>query len=498
MPVIDTKLNVSFVRCTYAQYSVLSPKDANAIYFVTDRREIYQGESLYSGSAIEFTTAVPDFATAQDNKLYVVTDDQGKVTFYVKGTDSMVPAGGKSEVSVEDLDSILDKDGTALAEDDTKIPTSGAVKEAIEAALTDYNAAIVDVSADRSEDNTGTVITFTPKEGEPKSVTIADLFLSAASYDSESHKLTLTVTGSETPVEVDLGELIPQAVSTSDVAMAANITCTVDVGNYKKGHVIDISTTENLQKFLVGMLSQDSNPTTTQPSASITLTGAGAKEVGTEFTPNYSAALNVGAYSNNAEGAQPTGVTATAWNVTDTADNSAATQTGAFDAFTVADNTNYHVSVQVTHTAGNVPTTFLGEPYPAGQIQEGTKSANSSSVTGYRMGFYGALTDKTETVDSALIRTLSGKSNKKVAKGQKYTISVPAGVSRIILAYDASIGDVASITSAEEFGSEIKDSFVKSNVNVEGANAYTAISYNVYVKDLAAPQGTATTYSVTI
>ena len=497
MPVIDTQLNVSFVRCTFAQYNSLSPKDANAIYFVTDRKEIYQGESLYSGNNIEFTTTVPEFATAEDNKLYVVSDDSGNVSFYVKGTDSMVQAGG-SDVSIEDLDAVLDKDGTALTNDDTKIPTSGAVVEAIDAALAGYSGAIVDVSADRSEDNSGTVITFTPKEGEPKTVTIADLFLSAASYDSESHMLSLTVTGSEQPVQVDLGELIPQAVSTTDVAMAANIVCTVDVGNYKKGDTIDISTTENLQKFLVGMLSQDSNPTTTQPSASITLSGAGAKEVGTEFTPNYSATLNVGSYSNNAEGAQPTGVTATAWSVTDTDDNSSTTQSGSFEPFTVEDSTNYHVSVQVTHTAGNVPTTFLGEPYPAGQIAAGSKSANSSSVTGYRMGFYGALTDKTGTVNSALIRSLSGKSNKKVTKGQKYTISVPSGASRIILAYDASIGDVASITSAEEFGSEIKDSFVKSNVDVEGANAFTAISYNVYVKDLAAPQGTATTYSVTI
>ena len=497
MPVIDTQLNVSFVRCTYAQYSSLSPKDANAIYFVTDRHEIYQGESIYSGNNIEFTTAVPEFDTAEDNKLYVVTDDSGSVSFYVKGTDSVVPAGG-SDVSIEDLDSILDKDGATLSGDDTKIPTSGAVKEAIQSALADYNGAIVNVSADRSEDNTGTVITFTPKEGEPKTVTIADLFLSAASYDSDSHMLSLTVTGSDAPVQVDLGELIPQSISTNDVAMAANITCTVDVGNYKKGDVIDISTTENLQKFLVGMLSQDSNPTTTQPSASITLTGAGAKEVGTEFTPNYSASLNPGSYSANAEGAQPTNVTATAWNVTDTASHSAATQTGAFEEFTVEDATNYRVSVEVTHTAGAVPTTFLGQEYPAGQIQAGTKSANSSSVTGYRMGFYGSLTDKTGTVDSALIRGLSGKSNKKVAKGQKYTISVPAGTQRIILAYDASIGDVASITSAEEFGSEIKDSFVKSTVNVEGANAYSAISYNVYVKDLAAAQANATTYSVTI
>lgn len=497
MPVISTDKKVSLVRCTFAQYTKLNPKDQDAVYFVTDRKEIYQGDYLYSGSTIEFTDAVPEFDSAQENKLYVVSGEDGKVVFYVKGESEMVPAGGSGDVSMEDLEAVLDKDGTALGDDD-KIPTSGAVKEAIENALKDYDAAIVDVSASRADDNSGTVITFTPKEGEAKTVTISDLFLTSASYDPESHKLSFTVKGVEDPVEVDLAELVPQAVNTSQVAMAANITCTVDVGNYKKGDVIDISTTENLQKFLVGMLSQDSNPTTTQPSASITLSNAGAKEVGTEFTPNYSANLNVGAYSNTAEGAQPTNVTATAWHVTDTNSNEAETQTGSFAAFTVEDNTNYRCSVSVDHTDGAVPKTFLGEEYPAGQIKAGTKTANSSSVTGYRNGFYGALIAKDGTVNNDLVRGLATKTNKKVAKGQKYTINVPAGTLRIVLAYDATIGEVSSITSAEELGSEIKDSFIKQNVDVEGANGYTAIPYNVYVKDLAGAQENTTTYTVTI
>ena len=111
---------------------------------------------------------------------------------------------------------------------------------------------------------------------------------------------------------------------------------------------------------------------------------------------------------------------------------------------------------------------------------------------------YGALTDETGEINSALVRSVSGRTNKAVAKGQKYTITVPAGTLRVILAYPATIGAVASITSAEEFGSEIKDSFVLSTASVEGANSYTGINYNVYVKDLASPQVNATTYSVTI
>lgn len=498
MPLIETAYNVSFVQCTNSQYSSLQPKDANTIYFITDSKLIYLGSTLYTDSPVEFVSTVPEFESSEENILYAYTDPlTGNAQIYIKGSDSMHIAGGGS-IDISQLEDVLDKSGSPLSDNDSTVPTSKAVKDAIESGLDEYSGAIVDVSADRSEDNSGTILTFTPKSGAPKTITIADLFLSAASYDNITHKLKLTVKGEQEPIEVDLSDLIPQAVSTTDVAMASNIVCTVDVGNYKKGDTIDVSSTENLQKFLVGMLSQDSNPVTTQPSAAITLTGAGAKEVGSQFTPQYSASLNPGSYSANAEGAQPTGVTATAWAVSDTDSHSAATQTGQFDAFTVEDDTNYRVSVTVTHTEGSTPTTFLGEPYEAGKIAAGTKSANSSYVTGYRMGFYGALTSKASAVDSALVRGLSGKSNKKVTKGQKYTIQVPSGTLRIVLAYDASIGDVASITSAEEFGSEIKDSFVKQSVQVEGANSYKAIAYNVYVKDLAAAQTNATTYTVTI
>ena len=493
--VVITQNSVSFVKTTSVQFATLTPRSSDAIYFLTDTRDIYVGDSCYTDKNVVFADASPEYETAAENILYVVKIADGTYKMYVKGESDIVSVGGHSNVSIDDITDILQKSESG---DNTKIPTVGAVEEAITTALADYSGAIVDVSADRSGNNT--VITFTPKKGEPKTVTIADLFLSAASYDTETHVLSLTVTGQDDPVEVNLAALIPQAISTSDVAMAQNITCTVDVGNYKKGDVIDISDTTTLQKFLVGMLSQDSNPTTSQPKAYITLTGAGAKEVGTSFNVQYSASLNPGSYSDTAEGKQNTEVTATSWTITDTEGHSATTQTGNFDnySYIIADNTNYYVSVSVAHTQGVVPKTFLGSEYPEGQIKSGTKTANSSSITGYRMGFYGSLTDKSSDITSALVRGLSGKSNKKIAKGQKYTVSVPSDTQRVIVAYDASIGDVASITSAEEFGSEIKDSFVKHTISVEGANSFAGINYNVYVKDLAAPQVNATTYTVTI
>lgn len=483
---------------TWDQFSALTAKNENTLYFITDRRCIYKGDKLYGSNDAEFVTTVPEFDTAEARKIYVVTSADG-VTLYVKGETKMEIAGG-GKVRPGAISDINAFDESLLAKgtegENNKLTTSDYVSEAIANAVAAYDGAFVDVAAAQAEDKSGTVLTFTTKKGETKAVTIADLFLTAATYDPVAHKLQLTVQGGDV-VEVDLSALVPQAISTKDVAIAEKIVVTTDVGNLKKGDEIDPTSTADLQALLVSMLSQDSNPVATQPSASITLTGAGAKEVGTTFTPAYSAALNVGKYVANGK-TQASGVSATAYAVTDTNAATSDTQTGTFGEFTVMDDTNYGVSVVITHTQGDMPLTFLGKEYPAARIAEGTKSASSAKVTGYRQGFYGALTSKAGELTSNLVRGLSGKTNKKVAKGQTYTISVPAGTLRIVLAYEASVGAVSSITSAEEFGSEIKDSFVLSTIDVNSASGDNAKSYNVYVKDLAGAQENATTYTVKI
>lgn len=462
---------VLFISCTQAEYKALKSKDSSVVYWLSDTKQIYKGEDLYSNDVI-FAETAPSFEAAEDGKLYVVKSADGKIQLLTKGDAAMVPAGG--EVSTKD------------------------VEDKITDALKEYKGALVSVTSARSEGNSGTVITFTDHEGKQTPITIADLFLSAAEYDSDTHHLKLTVKGSEDPVEVDLSELVPQAVNTSQVAIAKNIVATVDVGNIKKGQTINVADTATMQDLLEAMLSQDSNPTVTQPSATIVLTGAGAKEVGSKFTPSYVVTFNGGKYSDTAEGAQPTNVQPTGYAITDTNSNEAATSSGTFAEFTVADDTNYSVSAVVTHSEGATPKTYLGKDFAAGKIAAGTKSAKSSAVTGYRQGFYGALTSKSGAVDSALVRGLSGKTNKKVAKGQKYTVQVPAGTLRVVVAYDASIGAVSSITSAEQFNSEIKDSFTLQTVQVNDASGANPKTYNVYVKDMAGAQANGTTYTVTI
>ena len=225
------------------------------------------------------------------------------------------------------------------------------------------------------------------------------------------------------------------------------ITVTTPVGNFTKGQTIEVT---DIQSILTQMLTKDSNPTTTQPSVSITLTGAGAKEVGTEFIPSYSANLNIGSYSNNKDGAQPTGVTAQTWTVTDTNSGSASTQTGSFTKFTVEDSTNYKVSVSVTHSAGNIPTTYLGTPYPEGQIKAGSKSATSSAVT-----VYGARKLAQEAAQTAAWDSVSGKPTNVTGDGitvnlETKTVAVSAIDGAKISGTVANANNAVNATSATQ------------------------------------------------
>ena len=243
----------------------------------------------------------------------------------------------------------------------------------------------------------------------------------------------------------------------------------------------------SLTDLLESAFSEEKNPTITQPSTSVTLSGAGAKEVGTEFTPSYSVGFNPGNYQYG----PATGVTATAYAVTDTNSGSADTQTGSFTQFTVEDDTNYKVSVTTTHTAGAVPKTNLGNDYAAGQIQSGTKTANSGAVTGFRSMFAGAVVTPI-TIDSDGIRGLTGK------KGQfakTFSLAIPEGCKQVVIALPNG-HTLTKVLDVGAFGTDIVGSFQLQTAQVEGLNGYTAAEYNVYVYAPDAALGS-NTYNIT-
>ena len=279
-----------------------------------------------------------------------------------------------------------------------------------------------------------------------------------------------------------------------NVYFDADLTLTEAFGRYKPGTSgsIDVpSTGQSVYDLINDAFSEEKNPTATQPSASVTISGGdGTFEIGTKKNLTYSASLNGGSYTY---GPNPTGVTATGYTVTcdgKTAD----TATGSFENI-VADGTK-KISVSITHSAGSIPKTNKGKEYAAAQIKAGTKTATSSqSLVGVRHMFYGVVKSADFALDSAHIRSLSHEAADKKTistftagdKALKVIVACPAGY------------NVTKVTLPSAMGADATADFVKQSgtVQVEGAEGYTAAAYSVWVFEPASIPSTQS-YSIVI
>lgn len=280
-----------------------------------------------------------------------------------------------------------------------------------------------------------------------------------------------------------------------NVFFSNDLVLTADVGVHtigSSGSKTLATTGKNLKQVMDMLFSEEKNPIITQPSVNINLNGAGIKEVGTMFTPNYTASLNKGNYQFGPD----TGVTVISWNITDTNNGNKNTETGSFNEFQVTDSTNYKITAEVQHSDGVIPLTNLGNNYESGKIIAGTKSKVSLIVTGFRNSFYGTLTDKNE-LTSDIIRTLT-KSNKSLTNGSKFDIIIPVGALRVVIAYPATLRQLSSVLDVNGVNAEIVTGFKESIINVEGLNGYQSIEYKVYILDYANPNNKSNTYKVTI
>lgn len=237
----------------------------------------------------------------------------------------------------------------------------------------------------------------------------------------------------------------------------------------------------------------NNNFSVTQPSVTVKLNEAGSYEVGTQKSITYSATLNAGSYQYG----PPTGITATSWAVSATNNGESAgsstSNSGTFDSITVEDNTSYKVSATANYNDGAMPVNNLGDDTSAKQIKAGSKTGTSSAITGYRRGFYGTLTKNCNgTLSSDDIRGLAQKTSATPVKGDKWELNVPVGAMCFVIAYPASVGDIASVVDVGAGNFDIVSSFKKVQVNVEGVNGYDAIAYNVYYFDRVATTATNT------
>lgn len=441
----------------------------------------------------EVAEAIPDASAAQENIMYLVMNDKTQhYDIYAKVNDEVV---------------LLD---------DTTVDLSGyATKEQLEAVSgglggTVYAATKADLSTSDDSVISGYFAQNTdvkPKKGD---VFVVTTTVDGSTYEQSAYfydgSAWVAMTGSVDADKVILRENITLAggyTQVGNLTKSQNGTATFST----KGKSVMDALTEIFSKRLQPSI-------TAQPSiGTFTLTGAGAVEAGTKVAAAaYSGAtLNAGSYQYG----PATGVTATNWKV-ERITNAATTQVATADAASLtagSDNnagsgfiigdaggdnavSSLKYRVTATHGAGVTAKDNLGAASsPVVAIAAGSKTKDTAAYTPFRNTFYGASTSK-PALDSAAIRAL-GKTGKAYAAGT-LTINVPVGAQRVAIACIATAKGVTKVINETAMNADVTSTFVKSTVPVEGANGYSAKTYNVWIFEPAVAYGNAAVLKVTL
>ena len=283
--------------------------------------------------------------------------------------------------------------------------------------------------------------------------------------------------------------------SADNVYFDEDLTYTVQFGTLAKpaGSAKFSAKGKNVSQVFASLMAQEANPSKTNPAVSFsTQTGFGTFEIGTKTNLTYGATLSAGSYTYG----PATGITANTWEVTCTGvSGSKSTATGTFDNV-VAEATAKTITAKATYGDGAIPVTNLGNPYAAGQIKAGSASKTSDSLVGVRYMFWGPMTDASAELNSANIRALAH--NKASGTGALSTFGAGEGAKKVVVAVPAG-RKITKVLMPSALNADVTALFVKqsSQVQVEGANAYAAAAYDVYVYQPASIDA-GETYAVTI
>ena len=274
-----------------------------------------------------------------------------------------------------------------------------------------------------------------------------------------------------------------------------DITYTVAIGTLAKpsGSAKFAAKGKNVEQVLSSLMAQEANPTKSNPAVSFSAQGGfGTFEIGTKKNLTYTAALSAGSYTYG----PATGITAQTWEVSCTGvSGTKSTATGTFENV-VAEAAAKKITAKATYNEGAIPVTNLGNPYPAGKIAAGSASKDSYELKGVRYMFWGPMTDADMALNSANIRALAHK--QASGTGTLGTFGAGAGAKKVVVAVPAG-RKITKVLMPSALNADVTALFVKqgSQVDVEGAEGYTAAKYDVYVYQPASIDA-GETYSVVI
>lgn len=530
---------VNYKYGTQTAYDSLGSKDANALYFLTDSRRIYKGNSLLASDNVIATDTMPAVSDAFPNVIYIHyetntvsikalnKDKTGFVvlsTYSSESTDTSATTFMNKTISA-DSNTITDltitnfKD-TAIAQtigalDDTsydaavartKFVTENAVRTFVSDNVSTLNTTIDGLFKDVSYDATTGTFTFTKEDGTTKElVTPVENFLSNASYDNNTHTLTLTLE-SGTTIDVDMASLVPAAISTNDVSLSEDIAIigVSAVGANKKGLTKDMTITEILKSIFQKTI----NPTKIMPTSSLSanngLSNGKKVEVGTDFasiqlTGNFTS----GSYQYK-DGGTVYGTTSanneiTSYKVTKKAPGAEETTLVDGAAIEVATDENVHITDgQLVYKAtfgysdGIEPKNNVGgtqSPDDGAVITKIAAGSINSSITinGIRRMFYGVYdaTVEAPTVNSAFIRALGNSTTEDPNVNTEYKLSYAVGdatkFKRLYVALPAGYR-LSQFQLRGALNTSILENCTSSAVQVSGKTADADMqAYTVYV-----------------
>ena len=423
----------------------------------------------------EVAEAIPDASAAQENIMYLVMNDKTQhYDIYAKVNDEVV---------------LLD---------DTTVDLSGyATKEQLEAVSgglggTVYAATKADLSTSDDSVISGYFAQNTdvkPKKGD---VFVVTTTVDGSTYEQSAYfyngSAWVAMTGSVDADKVILRE---------NITLAGGYTQVGNLTKSQNGTATFQTKGKSVADILTEIFSKRLQPTiTAQPSVTgFALNGAKAVEAGTQVAAaSYGTAeLNPGSYKYGPD----TAVVASGWKVeritdkattevanAETASLAAGSDNNGGAGFVIGDAGGDAVAslkykATATHGAGVTAKDNLGsDSNPAVAIAAGTKSKETAAYTPFRNYFYGATAEK-PTLNSDYIRSLT-KSGKAYAAGT-LTINVPVGAQRVAIACIATAKGVTKVINETAMNADVTSTFVKSTVPVEGANGYSAKTYNVWI-----------------
>lgn len=281
----------------------------------------------------------------------------------------------------------------------------------------------------------------------------------------------------------------------SNVYFGEDLTYTVAIGTLAQPNGSDTlpAKGKSVKEVLASILAKEAYPSHTNPAVTISgESGYGTFEVGTLRNLAYTGNLSAGSYTYG----PPTGIEATSWSASCTGvAETKNTKSGTFENV-MADTTVKTVTVTAHYGDGAIPVTNLGNPYASQQIKAGSASKSSSQLKGVRYMFWGPMTDAGAELSSANIRALAH--NKASGTGVLTTFGAGADAKKVVVAVPAGY-KITKVLMPSALNADVTALFVKQGTQsqVEGANAYAAAAYDVYVYQPASIDA-GETYSVTI